>query len=245
MTFKITSHIWNMKSKTLAIITALLITSFHHHCFAQVKGVEDLVQQFNLLLHPPAGETQNSLAYTQRFLDLKNKVTALGPESKSSFEQGISQYEKEVGYESLHTLLYQQTSQMVTDTTAGGKAVTASNGAAPAAAQNASADSTVQMQFFDRKHKQLRAMKLKPGDVDAQIKKDGYDISLAGYDFKNHTATITLVRPDGSGSAKITFDTAGDCDWKYKLATGQSVAVHAAADGTSSVKIAEVRKTKK
>src|SRR6185503_19179166 len=106
-----------MKSKVHALVYALFFLSFHQYSFAQQKGVDDLVEQYRSLLHPPSDKAKNSLAYTQHFLDLKKKVAALGEESRTAFENGIAKFSSDTGYAALHDLFFAEAaSQSTMDT---------------------------------------------------------------------------------------------------------------------------------
>ncbi|HYV93978.1 MAG TPA: hypothetical protein VE978_19525 [Chitinophagales bacterium] len=225
-----------MKSKAPTLICLLLFLSFHQYSFAQQKGVDDLVEQYRSLLHPPPDQAKNTLAYTQNYMDLKKKVAALGETSKAAFENGIAKFAEDTGYATLHTLLFTEVAaQSAMDSIENKVAAkgTDANATAPKAA-----DSTVQMQVFDRKHKLLQTTQIKPADLENKMKKDGFQIAIASYDFNSHTVTLTLSRTDASGTtARITLPSTGDLDAKYKLVDGRSLTLHSTNTGASTVKV--------
>jgi len=224
-----------MKSTALKLTSILVLLSFQYS-IAQQKGVDDLVGQYQKLLHPPPDEAKNSLTYTQHYLDLRKKVAALGPESKAAFENGIAKFASDSGYSELHEMFFSEVaSQGTTDSVQNKNASMGTNTVAM--------DSTVQMQIFDRKHKLVQTVQVKPADLDARIKKDGFQVSSANYDFNTRAVTLNLNRSDGSGTlAKVTLPSTGDVDAKYKLQNGQSLSIHSGADGTSSVQVSKAGK---
>jgi len=217
------------------LLTIVIMISFHHCSFAQ-QDVTKLVEQYHFLLHPTSEASGNSLEYTQRYVELKKKIESLNPDEKTAFENGISKYEADTGYTRLHAMLFSETTGQgdTLQIKEGGKVVSAT----------AANDSTIQWQVYDKRHKLVQTVKLKPADVENKMKSDGYVVSISSYDFNLKTVSVNLVRSDGTGNAvKVTFPATGDCDMKYKLDQGRSLTLHSTATGTSTLHVTETKKS--
>ncbi|MFI5134930.1 MAG: hypothetical protein ACHQD9_03655 [Chitinophagales bacterium] len=206
---------------------------------AQQKGVDDLVSAYQSLLHPSAELAKNSLTYTQHYLDLKKKVATLNEQDKTAFQNAIGKFSSDSGYERLNALLFEETNAQEDTTQVRNLART--GGAGNVA--GASVDSTVKMQVYDKRHKLVQTVQMRPADLQSKMKSDGYAVSAAYYDYALKAITLTLAKSDASGTtAKVTFTTTGDCDMKYKLQEGHSLTLHSVADGSSSVQMTDNRK---
>jgi len=229
-----------MKSKKILFSILFLLASEHYACLAQQKGVDDLIAEYQNLLHPSAELAKNSLTYTQHYLDLKKKLSVLNPQDKTAFQSGISKFSSDSGYARLNALLFEEASAETIDT-AQVRSLAKSGGAGVLAVETV--DSTVKMMVYDKRHKLLQTVQLKPGDFQTRMKNDGYAVSAAYYDYTAKAITLTLAKTDASGTtAKVTFNSTGDCDMKYKLQDGHSLTLHSVADGTSTVQMSEVKK---
>jgi hypothetical protein len=227
-----------LKSKTITLLTTLFLLSFYQISSAQQAGVDDLVKQYGDLLKPSAEESNSTLQYTQAYLELKKKVDRLSPENRTAFENGINKYSSDPDYANLHAMLFDEGGQSTTlDST------TYKNSASAGVANTSTVDSTIQMQVFDRRHKAIQSMVLKPQELQDKIASDGYHVSVSSYDFTTKKATVTLAKTDASGTtAKVTFLATGECDMKCKLDNGRMLTVHSGADVNPTIQLSSGKK---
>ena len=224
-----------MKSMKIVFTCTLILLSFYQFSFAQQSGVDDLVKQYGDLLKPSSDENNNTLQYTQAYLELKKKVDGLSPENKTAFENGISKYSSDPGYTNLHAMIFDEGGQSTTLDSTAYKAGEAIN--------IPTIDSTIQMQVFDRRHKVIQSMVLKPQELQDKIAADGYHVTVSSYDFTTKKAAITLAKTDASGTtAKVTFLATGECDMKCKLDNGRLLTLHSGADINPTIQITGSKK---
>jgi len=226
-----------MKIYTIIFLSLLITVSTSQYSFAQQQNVSDLIGEYGALLHPSADDANNTLSYTQAYVELKKKVDALSADDKTAFQNGIKKYSSESGYAELNNMLFGESSGTSEDVPVGKDA-----GGGAAVSTGNVADSSMTVEVYDRRHKLLKSYKIVPTDLDSKMTADGLELTSTSVDLTKQTASITYARTDGSGTAKVSFTTSGDCDVKYKIAQGPSVAVHSAAGGSPTLKVTKAKK---
>jgi hypothetical protein len=217
-------------------LSLILFFSIHEKGAAQQAGVAALVDQYGVLLNPPPEEAVNSLIYTRHYLDLKKKVDALNADDKESFKTAITKYESHPRYAELNTLIFGESQGNAAEVVIG------KEGTAVKTIAGNAADSTLTVEVYDRKRKLLKSYKMVPADLESKMKTDGYEVTFSTYDAIKKIATVTFAKPDGSTTSKVTFNTTGDCDLKFKLGEGPTLTVHSTAATAPTVKVMKPKK---
>lgn len=217
-------------------LSLVLFSSIHQNSLAQQASVASLVDQYGVLLNPPPEEAVNSLSYTQHYLDLKKKVEALNADDKEAFKTAITKYESHPRYAELNNLIFGESQGNAAEVVIGKEGTAIKTNAGNAA------DSTLTVEVYDRKRKLLKSYKMVPADLESKMKTDGYEVTFSTYDATKKIATVTFAKPDGSTTSKVTFNTTGDCDLKFKLAEGPTLTVHSTATASPTVKVMKPKK---